>query len=582
MSNTDSSVVETTPRKKLSILIVQMGGVDEVLRSLMALKAVRHLYPEMSIQVIARKEASGPLKRIEWLDGVLETPKCEAGEDPVLKVAQWIDQVINRNYDVLANWTFSDRYARRAAIITSLIPAMVKVGDYVRDDSTMGSCDAWSMYRQAWAKDPAIDQDIHHTDIITTELLTILQIHAGDPSPDAGSNTVTSKYFFKNITNEQPKAWINRPKGLKWVAVHADSLSERAAEWVQMVLRRNPDFGVVVIGDAYLGDALETERVITLGSDLHFDALVSVLSQASWLVSGKHPIVDLASLVNLRVFYSPELTSREFSLKWTEEGPYGNGHVAVSFENEWQPEVAYAAWSFYQGEWFHKNTLTVEGHFENLGIRDSLKSIQLFKSRIRPANEGGGVCYEFVAGQPREFEAWMYRVRGQMARAWFCGWLPSIEQEVAKLTLSPELVKRIRSVNDSVQVIEKLAIQGRNVALELSQCAQKSKTGYLMSVEDRDLIEEHGKKLLEVEALIARVIQVEPELRCLLRWYQQMMHNLDGQTVAQMAKETMQAFDLMTEGLELVSAYTKRTLDQAKPKSVTSNIRPIRDQDLNS
>ena len=215
-------------------------------------------------------------------------------------------------------------------------------------------------------------------------------------------------------------------------------------------------------------------------------------------------------------------------------------------------------------------------------MAEGLASIQIFKSRIRPAGEGGGVCYEFTAGPARDFEAWIYRVRGQMARAWFCGWLPSIDQEVAKLNLSPDLVKRIRHVNDSVQLIEKLVIQGRNTAIELGNVSQKTKAGYLMSVEERAEIEAYGKKLLEIEELINRVVQVEPELRCLTKWYQQLMHNLEGTSVAQMAKETVHAFDLMGEGIELISAYTRKTLEISKPKAVDSNIRSIRSKDLNS
>jgi hypothetical protein len=110
------------------------------------------------------------------------------------------------------------------------------------------------------------------------------------------------------------------------------------------------------------------------------------------------------------------------------------------------------------------------------------------------------VYYDRTAGVAREFEQWMYRVRGQMARAWFCGWLPSVEQEVAKLSLNPELVKRIRAVNDSVLILEKLAQEGRQYAHELFQTMKKNRQGYLMSVEERESIEAQGKKILELGA----------------------------------------------------------------------------------
>jgi hypothetical protein len=571
---------EGNSRKNLSILVVQMGGVEEVLRSLMALKAIKHLYPEIRLQVMARPGSADPLKRVEWIDQVLETPKFQSGEEPLSKTALWINEVINQNYDILANWTSQSKHSRMAAIATSLIPAVVKLGDYIREDMTQGSHDAWSMYRASWLQGK-VEQDIHYTDLVTTQLLTALQIHAGDPSPDVASSTVTSKYFFKTTTLGTPITWMDRPKGLKWIAIHTESAPERAPEWMEMVLRRNPDYGILLIGDQVEFETSENARVIRIKDEIHFDALVTILSQCSWLLSGQHPIVDLASLINLRVFYSAIPEGRAFNLIWTETGPYGNGHVSFVSQDEWKPELAYAAWSYYQSEWFHKNSLTLQGHFENLGLAESLKEIQIYKSRIRPSSEGGGVCYEQSAGKIQEFEAWIYRVRGQMARAWFCGWLPSIDQEVAKLSLSPGLIKRIRSVNESILVIERLVNESRATAVSLANLAQKTKNSYLMSVEDRTHIEESGKKLLEVEELMSRVTHLEPEMHCLLMWYQQLIHNLSSETLFGMAKETVQAFDLVTEGLDLLAAYTQKTLERAKPKSVSSSIHSVRNQDLN-
>ncbi len=549
------------------ILILQLGDSEEIFRSLMALKAVKHLYPDCSISVICREEVSAPMKRVSFIEKVLEIPRIKEGEEAVAKVALWIDQVINQHYDLLANWTSSKKYSRMAAITTSLIPALVKVGDYIRSDYTQGSYDAWTMYREAWMKDESIDQDIHVTDMITTQLLTLLQIHAGDPTPESGSVSVTSKYFFEPNTGVTSEVWQSRTKGLKWAAVHMPSLSDRATEWVDMVLRRHPDFGVILIG-TQTEEYQNNPRVITIADSFSFETMMPILSQCAWLVSGESPIVDLASLLNMRIFYAPKTMSRRFALKWAETGPYGNGHIVMSSEFEWKPELAYAAWSFYQSEWFHKNTLSIRGHFENLGLGKGLDEVQIYKSRIRPAGEGGGVSYEKAEGVSVEFESWIYRVRGQIARAWFCGWLPSVDQEVAKLSLNPVLIKKIRALNESLLVMERLAQEGHAYAIELSKAASKTRSGYLMSVEEREGIEIYGKKILEVEALMSRVILVEPELRCLLKWYQQMMHNLQGETVTAMAKETMHGFDLVAEAVELLMVYTKKTLELAKPKAV--------------
>jgi hypothetical protein len=207
-----SAALDVTPRKQLSILIVQLGEIEEIFRSLMAVKAVSHLYPEMKFHFIVRPEHSAPLHRLDWISSVIEIPHVEA-EQSAKAIAKWVDLVLTQNYDLLANWTFSPRYSRMAAIVTTLIPAVIKFGNHLRNDSVIASFDAWSIYREAWLRQPLIDQDIHHTDVITTQLLTALQIHAGEPLIDSSSSVVTSRYFFKVPTNDLlPKT------AAKWIA----------------------------------------------------------------------------------------------------------------------------------------------------------------------------------------------------------------------------------------------------------------------------------------------------------------------------------------------------------------------------
>jgi hypothetical protein len=76
------------------------------------------------------------------------------------------------------------------------------------------------------------------------------------------------------------------------------------------------------------------------------------------------------------------------------------------------------------------------------------------------------------------------------------------------------------------------------------------------------------------------VVQVEKELRCFLVWYQQLMHNLNGETLDQMANETYQAFDLLSDGIVLVGAYVERVLQKAKPKAITlsENVSPLEEK----
>jgi hypothetical protein len=565
--NSPAETAHSGTVRPLELLIVQLGTLSEVLRSLMALKAVKQLYPATRVRMLVRSENLEPVSRVEWIEETLTLPRGLSRETAIQNVATWLGTVVERRFDILANWTGKGPSSKMSAIATTLIPAIVKLGDHLREDMSQGSYDAWSMYRHAWSQG-GVEQDIHETDLVTTQLLTALQIHAGEPSQDAGNHQVTSRYFFKTVSLDTPGVWTSRPKGLKWIAVSAASAPGRVSEWMERVLRRNPDYGMVVVGAGEIRDLPDSPRIIRLADDSGWDALLTVFSQCSWLCAGSDPMVDLASLVNLRVFFSAGSESREFGLKWAETGPYGNGHVVLVSSSDWDPDAAYATWSYFQSEWFHKNSLTVQGHFDHLGCNRQLESVQIYKSRIRPSSEGGGVCYEQTAGAIQEFESWIYRVRGQMARAWFCGWLPALEQEAARLTLSPSLIKRIRSLQDSVQVISQIVQGACGTARELETLASRNRSGHLMSVEDREAIEICGKKLLEMEALIGRVTRIEPELECLLKWYRQRVHNLSSQTLSGMAKETLQALDLMVEGMDLLNAWTSKTLELARPRAV--------------
>lgn len=577
-----SAVLDVTPRKQLSVLIVQLGEIEEVFRSLMAVKAVKQLYPETKFQFVVRHSHDVPLRRLDWIDGIIEIPVIEANEDPLKKVAGWVNQVIDQSFDILCNWTYSKRHQRMSSILATLIPAAVKFGNHVRNDFTEGGFDAWSIYREAWLRDQTIDQDIHHTDIITTQLLTALQVHSGDPTDDSSSSNVTSRYFFKTDNKVQfPKT------ASKWIAVHPDSLNARYEEVIEMILRRHPDHGVVVLNETALGDdsgiPVDHPRVLNLSGKLDFDSLVTALTGSAWLIAGRAPIVDLANLLNVRILYwieaHPRITGEALG-KWTETGPYGNGNIAVRFAEDFQPEVFYAIWSYAQSEWFHKGTMNLATHFENIGVTGLAGAIEVYKSRIRSAQEGGGVSFEPVIESDTTFENWMFRLRGQVARSWFCGWIPPMDSEVEKLKLNPALIKRSREIRESLHIIEQVCTEGKEVSKGLHQVALQIRNPKIMPVEDREAIDSYGKKLIELEGLISRVVQVEKELRCFLVWYQQLMHNLNGETLDQMANETYQAFDLLSDGIVLVGAYVERVLQKAKPKAITlsENVSPLEEK----
>ena len=562
------SLAEKKKKSALTVLVIQLGTEAELYRSLMAMKAIKHLYPDCKLHLLVRRELKTAPERVEWISKVISTPEVVEAS-AFRSAALWVDQVVDENYDILVNWTFTERYSRLGAIAASLIPSVVKLGDFVREDLSIASFDAWSMYRQAWVREQ-IDQDIHSTDIITTQLLTALQIHAGDPHPDAGATAVTSRYFFKSITASIPLFWATRPKNLKWIAVQLKGIGvaqDESKAWIESILKRHPDTGILVLhpldSPVHLAPELKS-RLILVEQDLSTDEAIHLFSQIQWLISGESHWVDLASLMNVRVLFTPKKA-------WAVDGPYGNGHLIIEKANA---ESIYAIWSYFHSEWFHKGTFSLNKHFENLGCQQSLNEVIAYRSRIRAAQEGGGVTYEKVAPDHQfDFDSWMTRVRGQIARAWFCGWLPSIESEVSQMKLSPALVKRVRELQESLVVLSKLTREGKLTALQLFADTEHLPSGNIMGVESRDLVEAAGKKIAEIEGLISRVVSVDPSLDCILKFYQILMHNLKGETISAMAKESAQAFELMDEGVEMISVYAQKTLEFAKPKSVAAEMK---------
>ena len=122
---------------------------------------------------------------------------------------------MSETWDFVVNWSYSEA----SSYLTALLPARVKLGFSRRKDKTFLSSDGWSHYIQGVVQG-GVPQDIHLTDILTTQLLTALQLHLGEPK-DAGNSPVTSKNFFRlDIDNgymENP--WVRRDLSRKWMAI---------------------------------------------------------------------------------------------------------------------------------------------------------------------------------------------------------------------------------------------------------------------------------------------------------------------------------------------------------------------------
>ena len=207
--------------KPIRCLVIQLTRLGDTLQSLMALRAAKQLYPNLEIHFVARERFAAAAKRVPWIKKVVTLPTEQilapvlTGEKTELQalsdVARWVGPLVKEPWDMVVNWSYSEA----SSFLTGLLPARVKLGYSRRRDTTFAAADGWSHYIQAIVQN-GLSQNIHLTDIFTTQLLTALQIHFGEPMND-GNAPVTSKNFFELEIGEKEGKWRDRSR--KWVAI---------------------------------------------------------------------------------------------------------------------------------------------------------------------------------------------------------------------------------------------------------------------------------------------------------------------------------------------------------------------------
>ena len=70
-------------------------------------------------------------------------------------------------------------------------------------------------------------------------------------------------------------------------------------------------------------------------------------------------------------------------------------------------------------EWAHRRQLALENHFSQLGWKDHLDSVRIYRSKIRQSTDGGGVTYEPMLKNPLRLTDWTAMAMGHIARSWY-------------------------------------------------------------------------------------------------------------------------------------------------------------------
>ncbi len=625
--NSSHDNLNTPPnlQRPVRLLIIQMTRLGDTLQSLMALRAAKQLYPHLEIHFLARERFASAAKRVPWLESVITFPsekvlgplmQGKATEREALQeLARWVSPLVRQPWDMIINWSYSES----SSFLTGLLPAKVKLG-YSRSiertpagtQSHLSSPDGWSHYIQAVVQG-GIPQNIHLTDILTTQLLTALQIHYGDPANN-GDAPVTSKSFFTLnphtfADNDLGPRWRDRTK--KWIGIQLGAgQAEKTWDpenWAGLackILDQHPEYGVILLGgkeekdrgtrmlSAMVRLGYDPQAVISLVGRSDFDLWASVVSRCHWVFSTDTAAVHLASVLGTRV-----LNISVGPVRWAETGPYGNGHYIVaagedcpaclafngradgppstvshSCREQVTPEAAYGTWSYAIQDNAFRNQMTVEQHFSRLGIRSAMGSpggagntIRIFRSRIRGTQDGGGVVYEPLISASLLLSDWTSMVMGHIARAWYCGWVPSVGQELKRGVISPGLIQKLRELSESSEAMSKICDEAARTATILNARSSRLRSDKIMRLDDRNELQELGRRMMEMEGLLERLGRTSAPLLAFAQMAKVLMHNLSGTQLSELGRESAVCYQQLSEGIGILREWVRHTLSMAKP-----------------
>ncbi len=587
-------------REPIRIAVIQLARLGDSVQSLMALRAAHQLYPELEITYIAHESFATAAERCPWIHRVVPLPTDvllkpilggkKSARGMVPEIATWIEPLAERTFDLVVNWTYSEA----SSFLAGILPARVRIGYSRRRDGTLSVIDGWSHYIHSVVQSETL-QSIHLTDILTTQLLTALQVHFDEPAEDADGQTVTSKSFFEIKRSPFICDGWNHP-GIRWIAFQLGASSSEktwdAASWARlasMILRRHDDTRILLLGgkreqeiEAKFFEALRAEerskgmpsavfekRLHSKVGKTTFDHWAQILADAQWVISADTAAIHLASVLGTRV-----LNVSVGPVRFRETGPYGNGHYVVrtpSTAPALTAEAVYATWTYASTEWQHRRELPFADHLKNLESSDLVGKIEVFRSKIRPADSGGGIHFETLIDQRITLENWYGQVLGHLAREWYCGWVPPVGQELERAEVGPELVQNLRKLSEGVEVLDKVYGEMIRTAEELFRKTKALKSEHLMKISDREKIFELGKKLEELEALSERVGTAQEPLQTIHRLAKVLMHNLSGKRISEVAEETVGVYRFLRIGVGGLRNWTNHTLGLARPVAVANS-----------
>jgi len=143
-----------------------------------------------------------------------------------------------------------------------------------------------------------------------------------------------------------------------------------------------------------------------------------------------------------------------------------------------------------------------------------------------------------------------------------------VGSELDRKNIRPQLLQDLRVLNESSGVLARVCSEALRTAEQFQSKSEGLKSDKLMSVSDRQELETMGRKLLELQKLIERLAAADQNLGLFSTMLTVMLHNLEGDQIADISKETMLSFKQLEQGALLMRSWIQHTLKMARPAAV--------------
>lgn len=502
-------------RKNWKVLLIQLGDPAALMHSLISARAIKQYYPDLELSLVYDKKHEALATSM----GLFQNLYALSEENLLNEahVAIWITPLLSTHWDLVVNQTFSEA----SSYLTSLTPSKFKLGYSRYKEGSIRWMDGWSQYVQAVIQKD-IKQDIHWIDLLTTQLLTALQVYFEPAQDQAISNTQSSFFNTDPITEsyEDRLAWKSR----RWLLV--DRSASEAAKSLE-------DLRFV---------AFHERDLATPKSLRHW---IHQLKHTTWVMTADPFVASLASALQTKCIFLTKSTDR-----WLEFAPYGNYHWVIETDRISAEDLDSAVLKICS-EW--------------LPERVKLDFDAVYRSRIRTPDEGGGVSYISLRPVSWTIASREPMLTSLMARHWFCGWTPYPYVVLKDFRFDAQAMNTLRNELEVTETIQKILRQLTKLHHELLREVSPLKQPKIMSLRKKTRIESTLMDITKVEMMLTKMSHLSHGLKLYDQFYRLWAREQEAEHPAKLCETTLSRIQMLEEAAEIHLTMVHKALEMAKP-----------------